>query len=246
MKTLHLIARCRRAARSVRTATLVALLTAPSAMAAQRAAAGTAQDALHGIVVSDPYRHLERLELPATREWVRAQDRSSRERFGRAADRERIRAGILAFASRPQVLPPLRRGPYEFYGVRGNPGPGATNDVMVRPRGSSGAGRRILSGGGGRGLGFVPSPDGRLLGYLAGPPNSLWSTIRVIDVASGRDVGDSGTRVHRTQAGLVWAPDGSGYFYQHTPESGTGNGNVAPSEIRFRRLATPAETTVFT
>jgi prolyl oligopeptidase len=43
----------------------------------------------------------------------------------------------------------------------------------------------------------------------------------------------------------VWAPDGSGYFYQHTPESGTGNGNVAPSEIRFRRLASPAETTVF-
>lgn len=246
MKTLYLITRCERVARTVRTATVVALLATSPAVTAQQAVKGPSQDTLHGIVVSDPYRHLEQLDAPATQQWVRAQDRAAREQFGRAADRERVRAGIEAFAVRPLVLPPLRRGPHEFYGVRSNSGPGAVNDVMVRPRGSGDGGRLLLGGGGTRGRGFVPSPDGRLLAYTEGATNSLWSAIRVIDVASGREVGDSGVRVHRTQAGLVWSADGLGFFYQHTPESGTGSGEVAPSEIRFYALGSRTELTVFT
>ncbi len=245
MHTENSNSRDERAARTVHVAIFAVLLASAPAAAAQQVSKGAVDDTLHGIVVSDPYRHLEQLDAPATRQWVRAQDRAARESFVRAADRERVHAGIEAFAMRPLVMPPIRRGVQEFYGVRSNSGPGAVNDVMVRPRGSREAGRLVLGGGGSRGRGFAPSPDGKLLAYTEGATSSLWSDIRVIDVATGRQVGDSGVRVHRTQAGLVWARDGSGFFYQYTPETGTGKGEVVPSAIRFHALGSRDEVTVF-
>jgi prolyl oligopeptidase len=238
MQTPDFITRRERAARAVRIPVLIALLLAPRTLAGQ-------QDTLHGIVVADPYRHLER-DSRATQEWVRAQDRRSRARFQRAPDRERIREGILRIAARPVILPPLRRGASEFFGVRSHSGPDATNDVMVRPRGSAGPGRAALTGGAGRGRRFFPSPDGRLLAYTVQLDGSLRSAINVIDVGTGLKAHDAVVQVHRTQEGLVWAPDGSGFFYQHTPVSGTGGGAVAPSMVRFHRLRPAAEESVFT
>jgi prolyl oligopeptidase len=230
----------KRAARTVRTVSLALLIMAPTTLAAQ----GAAPDTLHGTVVADPYRHLERLDDPATVAWVQAQDRLARAEFAKDPERARTRAAIRQLFERASVTPPLRRGTMEFYGVRSTAGPGGTSDVWVRPRGSSEPGRILLPGSATRGRGFVPSPDGHLLAYSEGQINSLWSDIRIRDVRTGRDIDLAGVRVHRTQPGLVWAAEGSGFFYQHTPESGR-DGEVAPSEVRFRRLDGTREEKVF-
>jgi prolyl oligopeptidase len=67
---------------------------------------------------------------------------------------------------------------------------------------------------------FQPSPNGKLIAVGISPGGSEDSVLRVLEVDSGRDLGE---RIDRTQFGSVaWLPDNHSFFYNrlHKPASG--------------------------
>ncbi|HEY5908000.1 MAG TPA: prolyl oligopeptidase family serine peptidase, partial [Vicinamibacteria bacterium] len=64
-----------------------------------------------------------------------------------------------------------------------------------------------------------PSPDGRLLAYGLSEGGSEMSTLRVLEVATGRDLG---LLIPFTRAcSLEWLPGAQGFYYTRYPEAGT-------------------------
>jgi prolyl oligopeptidase len=64
-----------------------------------------------------------------------------------------------------------------------------------------------------------PSADGRLLAYGLSHGGSEKSTLRVLEVATGRDLGEA---IPFTRAcSLEWQPDGSAFYYTRYPEPGS-------------------------
>ena len=88
---------------------------------------------------------------------------------------------------------------------------------------------------------WVPSPDGTRLAYGLSKDGSEDSMLQLMDVASGRVLGE---RIPNTQYGFVlhWHPDGSGFFYnQLTGKVGTPE-RYLDSRARFHRLGTDPST----
>ena len=65
---------------------------------------------------------------------------------------------------------------------------------------------------------WFPSDDGARVAYGTSDGGSEESTLRVRDVASGRDLPDA---IPRTRAcSLAWTPDGAGFYYTRYPRPG--------------------------
>lgn len=77
------------------------------------------QETLHGVIVRDPYRWLENRNLPATKEWIQAQQRQCAEYFDADPDFDRL-AGIVSGYLNIEVMDqPVRvHGRYLFYRKR--------------------------------------------------------------------------------------------------------------------------------
>jgi prolyl oligopeptidase len=85
-----------------------------------------------------------------------------------------------------------------------------------------------------------PSEDGRYLVYSVQDGGSDWRTVKVLDVATGKDTGDQIEWV-RGGAGS-WAKDGSGFFYSRFPEPAAGQKYQATplnQKVYFHKLGTP-------
>src|SRR5262249_10169270 len=62
---------------------------------------------------------------------------------------------------------------------------------------------------------YYPSDDGTLLAYGLSEDGSEQSVLHILEVATGRTLGD---RIARTRsADLAWLPDGSGFYYTRYP-----------------------------
>jgi prolyl oligopeptidase len=68
---------------------------------------------------------------------------------------------------------------------------------------------------------WTPSWDGRYLAYGLSEGGSEDSTLRVLDVATGRDLGPTEVISRARYAPVAWLPDSSGFFYARYPEKGT-------------------------
>ena len=66
---------------------------------------------------------------------------------------------------------------------------------------------------------WYPSRDGQLLAYGLSRDGSEQSTLRVRDVATGKDLPDT---IDRTRAcSVAWLPDNSGFYYTRYPAPGS-------------------------
>ena len=84
------------------------------------------------------------------------------------------------------------------------------------------------------------SEDGRLLAYARQEAGSDWSTIRVIEVESGRELPDE--LKWARHGNIVWNAAGDGFFYARYPEPPEGEQFQALSlnqMIYFHRLGDP-------
>ena len=68
---------------------------------------------------------------------------------------------------------------------------------------------------------WTPSWDGRFVAYGVSEGGSEDSTLRVLDVATGRDLGPTEEIRHTRYASAAWLPDSSGFFYPRYPAKGT-------------------------
>ncbi|MEN6368411.1 MAG: prolyl oligopeptidase family serine peptidase [Thermotogota bacterium] len=208
------------------------------------------QDAIHGVIVRDPYRWLEDLTSAETREWVHEQGILSRSFL----DALPLRPAIVERYSRllrfpEQGLPQIggqRAFLVESDGVRPRPvlcwrslpGLGDPHVLIDQEKLEDGREASVVW--------FAPSPSSALVAYGISEAGSDWHTIRVRGVETGRDLED---RIPRTRfPALAWLPDETGFAYVRFEVSDGDKAAEARLERRticVHRLGdSPAEDTV--
>lgn len=75
-------------------------------------------DILHGAVVPDPYRWLERQDDAETRAWIDAQNAYAEAVVPRAGLRSAIEERLRLLMNRPEIGEPQRAGPFEYFLLR--------------------------------------------------------------------------------------------------------------------------------
>ncbi|HVV16274.1 MAG TPA: prolyl oligopeptidase family serine peptidase [Polyangia bacterium] len=173
---------------------------------------------------SDPFAWLEDGETPAVQQWTAAQNARTRAYLealpGRAPLADRFRALFAIGSLGVPVSRPHHHGRRLFYTRRD----GGQNQPVLYVRDGSGGERALVDvnadgADATRAIDWwFPSDDGTRVAYGISADGSEESTLRVRDVASGRDLPDV---IPRTRAcSLVWMPDGRGFYYTRYPRPG--------------------------
>lgn len=216
-------------------------LAAPAAGLPPVAPSQPVTDLLHGVSVPDPYRNLENLTSPETRNWLMAQGEYSADQLARIDGRDAMawRIQTLAKASGDVVWGLMRMPGERIYFMRRKVGENQMKLVMrAGPNGSE----RILvdpeqmakATGVPHAVNyFMPSWDGKILAYGVSSGGSEDASLRLMDIASGKHLGAPIPRVHVGQ--VHWAPDSRSLTYNQVRELPAG----AP------RTETFLDTTVF-
>lgn len=178
---------------------------------------------LHGQEIADPYRWLEELDSPETREWIDAQNQVT-EAFleqtpARKATREAIRQRLEDVWNYERMgLPHEYNGRYFFSrndglqnqsvlywkeGIDGDPA------VLIDPNQLSDDGTVAL-------IGYNPSDDGHFVAYGLSSAGSDWQEWRIRDVETGEDLPDL-VQWAKTWS-VAWDRQGGGFYYSRFDE----------------------------
>src|SRR5579864_4730104 len=189
------------------------------------------RDLIHGVEVSDPYRWLEDGASAETRAWIAAQQQytapflKTRERariHGRLTELMKIEAVGIPIERRDQYFFLRRSGDQQQNVIcyrRGLDGP---DEVLIDPNEMSpdhNVSVDILD----------VTPDGALLAYAVRHGGEDEHEIRVLDVASRRELADVLPRAKYYQ-NVSWRHDLSGFYYSLWTDR--------ESRILFHRLGT--------
>jgi len=201
-------------------------------------------DPQFGVAVADPYRWLEddvRVN-PKVADWVAQQNMATNDYLAALPARAAFAKRMTALFDYERFDTPRKAGNRYFY--TRNDGLQPQSVLYVRD-GLTGAGRPLIDPNswakdGATALGeWEPSPDGSKLLYSVQDGGTDWRIVRVLDVATGKDVSDE-VRWVKFSA-LAWAKDGSGFFYSRFPEPSEGakfQSLNANHSIHFHRLGT--------
>jgi prolyl oligopeptidase len=174
-----------------------------------------------GNVVHDPYRWLEDADAPAVKQWIAAQNAHTEKVMDGFPGARAIakRVGELALTSTQQFDPEIVGGTL-FYMRQTPPQPQA---VLVAQAWPNGKARVLVDPNAAQGsvaiTGYWPSPDGKYVAYGTAEGGNEETTIRFIDVATGKTLPDAlphaggGT----TPQALAWDADGNGVTYVRLP-----------------------------
>ena len=189
---------------------------------------GNVVDDYSGTRIADPYRWLEQLDNPGTRDWVRAQSRFTLDHLGRIPEREWIRRRLTALGNYRRTEVPWREAGRLFFAM--NSGlekqsslfvestPGDPPRAVLDPQQISPDGAIAVQD-------FAVSPDGRWLAYSMSPGGADTGETHVRELSNGRELGDV---VRGTWSSACWTPDGRGYFYKRPPPPKPGDAANAP------------------
>lgn len=239
---------------------LALLMTAPAtANAAETAAAaapapalaypdtvrGDTVDTQFGVDVADPYRWLEddvRVN-PKVAAWVAAENEVTDAYLDTLPGRDVFAKRMTELYNYERFGLPEKAGSRYFY--TRNDGLQPQSVLYVR-EGLAGEGRVLIDPNawardGATALAeWTPSKDGTHLLYSVQDGGTDWRIVRVMDVASGKDLPDE-IRWVKFSA-LDWAKDGSGFYYSRFPAPEAGEAFQSLNEnhaVYFHRLGTP-------
>jgi prolyl oligopeptidase len=170
-------------------------------------------DDYHGVEVADPYRWLEDAADLRTRDWLAAEQRLTAEALGGLADRTAIRRRLEALSSTTWTGVPWREGGRLFFEVSDGK---AQQPVLYVQDGAASEPRvavdpnRISPDGAIAVRDFSVSPDGRRVAFLEARGGEDLAEVRVVDLATDRELGESIPGVVNS---VCWAPDAGGFFY---------------------------------
>ena len=184
---------------------------------------GDVVDDYHGTKVADPYRWLEDVDSPDTRNWVEAENRVTFAYLEQIPERERIRRRLTELWDYPKYGAPFKKGGrYFFFKNSGLQNQSvlftqssltAQPEVLLDPNTPSSDGTVALSI-----LAFAE--DGRTMVYGTSGSGSDWQEFRVRDVATRQDRPDHLRWIKFSSA--AWTHDGAGFFYSRYPEPAAG------------------------
>ena len=209
-------------------AALLVTITAETAMSETNAssasisypkvARGDVIDVYHGQSVADPYRWLEQPDLPATREFVAAQNALAKPWLESLPQRHWIQKRLTDLWNYERVGIPRKKGGKYFFGrndgrqnqsvlyvadsLQGTP------RVLFDPNAASRDATVALAR-------YEPSPDGSVVAYSLSDGGTDWEIWKFRRTADGVDLPDE-LRLTKFW-GLSWASDGSGVYYSRYP-----------------------------
>jgi prolyl oligopeptidase len=180
----------------------------------------------HKVTVTDPYRWLENPADPQVRDWSAAQDARTRKYIDalpqRAPMYQRLFGLISATSSSYRGMHAVGDQVFAYYSqppkqqpmiaVLTNAAKPTLARVIVDPNEINPKGTTAIDW-------FVPSPDGKMLAVSMSENGSEDGTLRLYDVASGKELG---TRIPRVQyptggGSLAWRADSKGFWYTRYP-----------------------------
>ncbi len=174
-------------------------------------------DTYFGTPVVDRYRYLEDLKDPEVQAYMKAQAGYTKDLLDRLPGREALLDRIHALANTDtRRVGFQRRAQRYFYLVVE---PGAEQPKLVYRDGLDGVEHPLLDPSTlGQGTAthyaldyFTPSWDGRLLAYGLSVGGSEASTLRVMDIATGKTLSEHIERAHGSI--VTWRPDNRSFFY---------------------------------
>ena len=197
----------------------------------------------HGTRIADPYRWMEDLDAPAVADWVGAQNAVTTSYLAALPLRGHFRERLTALWDYARTGIPQLEGGRLFYSRNS----GLQRQAPVYMRAALDAepelvlDPNLISADGSVSLAqYTPSPDAKLLAYALAEGGADWRTIRVRDIASGRDLADE-VRWMRF-SGIAWTRDGKGFFYSRYPEPPANKVLEAPLSghaLYYHRIGTP-------
>jgi prolyl oligopeptidase len=229
---------------TVATAQMNVTAVAPNALAYPNTDAEQRVEEQFGVKVADPYRWLENdvRQDPKVREWVTAQNAVTQRYLATLPARDAFKARMKELYDFERFSAPRKMGGRFFY--LHNDGLQNQSVLFVRDR-LDGEGRVLIDPNlwakdGATALAeWAPSDDGRLLAYGVQDGGTDWRTVKVLDVATGKETGDVVEWVKFSN--LAWAKDGSGFFYSRfaEPKGGKFQALNENQEVYFHKLGTP-------
>lgn len=186
-------------------------------------------DELFGTKVTDDYRWLEDWENADVKRWSDAQNAFARAHLDAIAARGRLRDRLRDLIGEPsprwfdlrfrgkvlfalELAPPKQQPALVTMTAAADP---AAERVVLDPS--------ALDPSGGTAIDFyVPSRDGRRVAVSLSKGGSESGSVHVLDVATGKELGDVVPRVNGGTAGgsLAWNADGTGFWYTRYPHAG--------------------------
>lgn len=177
-------------------------------------------DDYFGQQIKDPYRWMEAPKNGELEGWMKAQNAYTRSVLDRSTVRSEILKRIDEMTNAGAVVSAVRKiGEVHFYlkivpgetdrklffryGLRG------TERLLVDPAKITDGGKRHSI------IAYSPSQDGKYVSYLISPGGAELGEIRIVETATGRDLGERIERA-RWEAGN-WLPDNSGLMYVRFP-----------------------------
>ncbi|MDB5976963.1 MAG: family peptidase [Nevskia sp.] len=224
----------------------------PAALSYPPAARGEVVDEYHGIKVPDPYRWMEDIDSPQTRNWVEAEAKQSSDYLAAIPGRDGIVERMRKIWNFERWSAPEKHGKWWLYShndglqsqsvLFATDNPKSKGKVLLDPNTLSKDGTVSLRES-------AVSDDGRYFAYALSEAGSDWQVWRVKDIASGQDLPDE---LHWSKAGGgSWRKDGSGFYYTVYDAPKEGELLKAANQyekLYFHKLGTPqsADTLVYT
>ena len=175
-------------------------------------------DHYHGINVTDPYRWLENADSEETADWVKSQNKLSLPFLKNLPGRDAYQQRLTQLWNYERYSVPVKQAGAYFF-TRND---GLQNQAVLYVRTQRDAPPRVvldpnkLSADGTVALTqWEVSPDGQWLAYGVAAAGSDWNEFRVLDVATGKNTGDTLSRIKFSN--LSWTKDGKGFFYSRYP-----------------------------
>ena len=221
----------------------VALATTAQTLTYPSATRGDVSSDYHGVKVPDPYRWMEDIDSPATRAWVEAEDKLSRDYLAALPGRAAIAARLKEIWNYERWGAPARHGHYWFYthndGLQNQAvifvttDPGTPGHILLDPNTLSKDGTVALRE-------TAISDDGRLFAYALSDAGSDWQIWHVRNVDTGTALPDE---IHWSKAGGgSWRKDSSGFYYTSYDAPKDADALKAANKFQklyFHKLGTP-------
>lgn len=203
----------------------------------------------HGVRVTDDYQWLEKGDHEDVKAWSDAENAWARRHLDALPGRDALRAGIrsllVASASRYGLVesggvyfamehkPPLQQ---DFLVVMSSIDDPKSARSLVDPNQLDPSGRTTID--------FIaPSHDGKRVAVSLSEGGTENGTVRIYDVATGKEQGDRIAHVNGGTAGgaVAWNGDGSGFYYTRYPRPGERAKEDLDfyQQVYFHKLGTP-------
>ncbi len=204
-------------------------------------------ETIHGHQVSDPYRWLEDADSSEARSWLTAQDELYARYLAGLPGRERFAARLTELLAAGEAGLPAWRGDRQFFTRRD---PGHEHAVLYTAGGSGDGERALIDPVAIDPAGLTtldawhPDQDGRLLAYQLSHGGSEESMLRVMDVATGRDVDGPIDRCRYSD--VAWLPGGQAFYYSRRlpPQAVPADEEQFHRRVYLHRVGSPADADV--